>query len=203
VSDQVRPVENIFAAQWRSAVAETLAKTPAADPVQAAKYKAIIAGTEAYCDALSNGAVIAHPGGPEGPDQDSDPEIAAYLAYLHHRQQHDRCTLNDAQVQSDIALQLARFIYGNALWQQMSQQYFANYATYPFHKGRPPTYRSWCSYHAGKGNLDYGVIAWRLPANATVALVGDIGTGTDVAVATLMSVLSFKPDAILHVGDVY
>jgi hypothetical protein len=204
----VCPVENIYAARWRSAVEETLAKAPVpGDPAEAARHRKIVAGiqagTEQYCDALSAGAVNPHPGGQEGPDQDSDPEIAAYLAYLHHRQQHDKCTLNDAQVQSDIALQLLRFTYGNPLWQQMSQQYFDNYGNYPFHKAQPPSYRSWVDSNGGKGNPDYGVIRWRLPANAKVALVGDIGTGTDIATATLMSLLSLNPDAILHVGDVY
>jgi hypothetical protein len=197
VSD-IKPVENIFAAHVKSALSEVLAQAPT-DHHSAA----IAAGVGAYCDALSEGEVVPFPGGPEGPLQDSDPEVAAYLAQLLHRQMHNDCTVNDAQVASDIALQLRRFTYGNPLWQQMSQQYFANYANYPFHQQSPPAYRSWTAYDAGQGNPDYGVIAWRLPPNARVAIVGDIGTGTDVAVATLMSVLSFRPDAILHVGDVY
>jgi hypothetical protein len=204
----IRPVENIFAAQLKSALAQAVAQTPVpSDPAQADDHHAAVAsiveGTHKYCDTLTAGEVIPFPGGPEGPLQDSDPEVSAYLAQLLHRQLHDQCTLNDEQVQSDIALQLKRFTYGNPLWQQMSQQYFANYAHYPFHNGEPPSYRSWTAYDAGKGNPDYGVISWRLPANAKVAIVGDIGTGTDIAAATLMSVLSFKPDAILHVGDVY
>ncbi len=204
----VRPVENLYAAQLKSAMSETLAKAKVPDDaVEADKHRArlaaIAAGTDKYCDALTNGEVIAHPGGPEGPAQDSDPEIAAYLAQQIHRHLHQRCAAVDAQVQSDIDLELKRFTYGNPLWQQMSQQYFANYAKYPFHKGEPPAYRAWNSWDGGRGDLDYGVIAWRLPARAKVALVGDIGTGTDIAAATLLSVLSFKPDAILHVGDVY
>ena len=34
-------------------------------------------------------------------------------------------------------------------------------------------------------------------------MLGDIGTGTDEAAATLAAGLSFDPDVILHVGDVY
>lgn len=208
MSDDVRPVENLYAAHWKSAVSETLAKTqppddPALAAAHAAEVAAIAAGAAKYCDALANGEVIAHPGGPEGPTQNSDPEIAAYLAQQVHRHLHQKCASEDAQVQSDIDLQLKRFTYGNPLWQQMSQQYFANYAHYPFHRGDPPTYRAWNAWDGGKGDIDYGVIAWQLPANAKVAIVGDIGTGTDIAAATLLALLLFKPDAILHVGDVY
>lgn len=203
------PVENIYAARWRSALSAAVANTPRpADAQQAAKHDAMVAATTAgvaqYCEALSNGEPVnPNPGGPEGPAQNSDPEIAAYLAYLHHRSAHNKCTVNDPQVESDVALQLKRFTFGNPLWQQMSQQYFDNYALYPFHTCEPPMYRAWNDYNGGKGDPDFGVIAWRLPAKARVAIVGDIGTGTDIAAATLMSVLSFKPDAILHVGDVY
>lgn len=207
--NDIRPVENLYAAAWKSALAEAVAATAKpVDPTQAADYdamlKATTEGVAKYCEALSNGeAINPHPGGPEGPAQNSDPEIAAYLAQLHHRAAHNKCTINDPQVASDIKLELDRFLYGNPLWQQMSQQYFANYALYPFHRALPPMYRAWNSFDGGKGDSDFGVIAWRLPSNAVVAIVGDIGTGTDIATATLMSLLSFKPNAILHVGDVY
>ncbi len=202
----VRPIENLYAAAWKSAVTQVVSQAlppPDSGAEHQALVDSILAGTDKYCDALSAGEVVPHPGGPEGPLQDSDPEVAAYLAQLHHRLMHIQSSVEDAQVQSDIALQLKRFTYGNPLWQQMSQQYFDNYALYPFHKRQPPAYRAWNTYDGGKGDLDFGVISWRLSPNAKVALVGDIGTGTDIATATLMNVLSFKPDVILHVGDVY
>jgi predicted phosphodiesterase len=209
MTETVIPVENIHAARWRSALSAAVASTPVpSDPKEAEAHQAMVAATIAgvsnYCQALSNGeAVNPHPGGPEGPEQNSDPEIAAYLAQLHHRRVHNKCTVNDPQVESDIALELKRFTFGNPLWQQMSQQYFDNCALYPTHVPQPPLYRAWNDANGGKGDPDFGVIAWRLPANARVAIVGDIGTGTDIAAAALVSALSFKPDAILHVGDVY
>jgi hypothetical protein len=207
--NDVRPIENLYAAAWKSALVEAVATTVRSpDPKEAAEQATMVdattKGVAKYCDALNNGeAINPHPGGPEGPAQNSDPEIAAYLAQLHHRAAHNKCTINDPQVASDIKLELDRFHFGNPLWQQMSQQYFANYALYPFHKATPPMYRAWNDYNGGGGDADFGVIAWRLPANARVAIVGDVGTGTDIAAATLISVLSFKPHAILHVGDVY
>ena len=42
-----------------------------------------------------------------------------------------------------------------------------------------------------------------LKAGATVALLGDWGTGTDVAVAVLKEVAQQKPDVVIHLGDIY
>ena len=42
-----------------------------------------------------------------------------------------------------------------------------------------------------------------LKPSARVALIGDWGTGTDVAVDLLQSVKRQKPDAVIHLGDVY
>jgi hypothetical protein len=97
--------------------------------------------------------------------------------------------------------QIAEYKFGNPLWQQMFIQYYKYYWQYPFHKGKAPKYRSW--QKDGKGNLQYGVIDWVLPANARIAIVGDIGTGTEEAADVLSAVCKFNPHAILHLGDIY
>lgn len=38
---------------------------------------------------------------------------------------------------------------------------------------------------------------------ATVAIVGDWGTGTDIAIAVLNEIAAHKPDVLIHLGDVY
>ena len=89
------------------------------------------------------------------------------------------------------------------MWQNMFDEYVKYYWAYPHHSGGVPHYRSWKDPAFGNRNPNYGVIEWRLPSHATVALIGDIGTGTDIAAAVLVAALSFRPDVILHVGDVY
>jgi hypothetical protein len=42
-----------------------------------------------------------------------------------------------------------------------------------------------------------------LPPNATVALIGDWGTGTDEAVNLLRQVQRKQPDVVIHMGDIY
>lgn len=52
-------------------------------------------------------------------------------------------------------------------------------------------------------NLDDFVITDRLPAQATVVIVADWGTGQDAAKALLAKVAAQKPDVVIHLGDVY
>lgn len=42
-----------------------------------------------------------------------------------------------------------------------------------------------------------------LPRNATVAVIGDWGTGTEAATALLSQVASHAPDVLIHLGDIY
>ena len=51
-------------------------------------------------------------------------------------------------------------------------------------------------------NLDDFVME-TLPANATVAVIGDWGTGTDEAIDLLKEVKKHQPDVIIHLGDIY
>lgn len=56
----------------------------------------------------------------------------------------------------------------------------------------------------GKGDINYGVIKYKLPNNAKVAILGDWGTGMPDAVALLKEIMhKHNPDAIIHLGDIY
>ena len=62
-------------------------------------------------------------------------------------------------------------------------------------------YRDWTSQSDG---LKYSLIPYQLPADAKILMIGDWGTGMSDAVAMLTDgVNAFKPDAIIHVGDIY
>jgi len=54
-------------------------------------------------------------------------------------------------------------------------------------------------YRAGLNN----VLPAPVPANATIALFGDWGTGTREAVDLLQQIKGFNPDILMHLGDVY
>jgi len=56
----------------------------------------------------------------------------------------------------------------------------------------------------GHGNIDYGTIRYKLPNHAKVAILGDWGTGLDDAKQLLKELMvTHKPDAIIHLGDIY
>jgi len=196
----LHPTENIFGAVWKSAVTETLARHHG-NATRGGGIETdhpMIVAADKYIDSLEKGHALKAPH-KNGELRDSDPDVAPYLMQLHHQLAHAQIN-DDKALQAQLNAQLARFKFGNPLWQQMLIQYFEYYAQYPYHLGGQPHYRSWKDTG---GSLDYGVIEWRLPATGRIAIVGDIGTGTDVAAAVLLSALSFKPDAILHLGDVY
>ncbi|SIO66691.1 Calcineurin-like phosphoesterase [Singulisphaera sp. GP187] len=54
-------------------------------------------------------------------------------------------------------------------------------------------------YRAGLDNL----LPTPVSANATIALFGDWGTGTQDALDLLQQIKGFKPDILMHLGDVY
>jgi 3',5'-cyclic AMP phosphodiesterase CpdA len=200
VTVPVRPIENRYAALWQSVATEVAARHRAAGGAPE-HGDTLLDATQAYVEALVNGQPPPPPPPGHGP-ADRDPAVGPYLALLHHRLAHARIN-GDAALQAQLQQQLGEFRFGNPLWEQMLIQYFAYYGQYPYHKGAQPLYRSWKAEDGGRGDPDFGVVEWRLPAHARIAVVGDIGTGTDVAAAVLASALSFRPDAILHLGDVY
>jgi 3',5'-cyclic AMP phosphodiesterase CpdA len=196
----VRPYETLWAALWKSAATEHVARsTGDAGPSGGIEAEhPLLEATDRHLDSLESGTPLPPPPDPATADE-RDPAVAAYLAQLHHRMAHAKIA-DDPAMGAELARQLAEFKFREPPWTEMWIQYFEYYAQYPYHLGGQPQYRSWKD--AG-GDLGFGVVEWRLPADATIAIVGDIGTGTDVAAAVLEAALSFEPDAILHLGDVY
>lgn len=188
-------------ALWKSCVAEVLAHALGVEhrpPAGIDTDHPLMRATDRYCRAMLENRPLGAPAA----GSDDEQAVQTYLSYLHHRRAHAHIA-GDAQIERDIERQTQQYKFGHPLWQQMYIQYFKYYWQYPYHKGGEPRYRSWQAADAGNGDLRYGVIEWKLPARARVAIVGDIGTGTDVAAAVLVAALKFAPDAILHLGDVY
>src|SRR6266571_2593569 len=76
----------------------------------------------------------------------------------------------------------------------------SNFLKWYLQFGRPK-YRDW---RQSPEKLKFGVIKYRLPKDAKVALIGDWGTGMPDAAAMLTALLAKdKPDVLIHLGDVY
>ena len=71
----------------------------------------------------------------------------------------------------------------------------AEYAKFKLEKGKVP-YRVYA-------NIDQFVIDGKLADKARVAIVGDWGTGDDIAKQVLAQIARKKPDVIIHLGDIY
>ncbi|MBX2875464.1 MAG: metallophosphoesterase [Saprospiraceae bacterium] len=192
----IKSYENQHLSLLKSAVFEQL-KSKDWDPKQA---DVIIRGVDQYCESVLKNEEIKKP--PANYQNTWDPWIATYLMYLHHHKAHAKIADNK-QAEKALEEQLASFKFDNPGWQVMFDQYVKYYWKYPHHEGGKPYYRSWQDTAYGACDYNYGVVKWEIPSNATIAIIGDIGTGTDVAAAVLIGLLSFKPDVILHVGDVY
>lgn len=68
--------------------------------------------------------------------------------------------------------------------------------------GRHPRYRDW--RREGRGDIAYGVVEDRLPADARIGVIGDWGTGMDDARELLVRLLQeCRPSVLVHLGDVY
>jgi hypothetical protein len=82
-------------------------------------------------------------------------------------------------------------------WVQCEWEYLRYMA-----ESRFPQYNDWKSQKPP--SLDYGVIAFRLPSTCKILMIGDWGTRMTDNVALLRQALKeLKPDAIIHLGDVY
>jgi hypothetical protein len=65
---------------------------------------------------------------------------------------------------------------------------------------------AYLAFKASCGTLPYRPnqnIVKDLPGKGKIAIIGDWGTGDKVAINLLNQIASFKPDILLHVGDVY
>jgi predicted phosphodiesterase len=66
----------------------------------------------------------------------------------------------------------------------------------------PPTYNDWQAH--APADINFGVIDYVLPMNSRVLIIGDWGTHMPDNAALLRQALKqFKPDVIIHLGDVY
>ena len=122
-----------------------------------------------------------------GPD---DAAVAAYLVPPAHRLAHAR---TDATRRAADLAPSATSSHTRPAWNRwrcsISRTTGSTSGTAPTSPGTAPG-RYW------RGDPDFGVVEWRLPARAKLAVVGDVGTGTDTAAAVLLAALPLRPDAI-------
>jgi 3',5'-cyclic AMP phosphodiesterase CpdA len=126
---------------------------------------------------------------------DKGPETSA----LFHKMAEAKAT--DNQVLEGSLRMAARYSptiteEDETIWEEIAEHFVDLFRFF-----KKPVYRSW--EKEGKGDINYSTIEWRLPADGTVALIADWGTGRSDAIEVLKWACSFDPDAIIHLGDIY
>lgn len=80
----------------------------------------------------------------------------------------------------------------DAEWSEVAEKYAARLV---FHFGDVP-------YRRHQSPNDF-IIEERLPANARIAIVSQLGTGSSGASRVLKQIAAKKPDVLIHLGDIY
>ncbi|WP_052333994.1 metallophosphoesterase family protein [Neolewinella persica] len=209
-------------AKWQSAVQKTvhdlLAKEESSIHYTDGKVKfhPMMLGANLHVNAHNNDDVVAaldkaSLDGRSAKDIDKDPEIQSFLSQEFFLHANDNLLNSSGAVKKmtvdEIKKRTPLSIVGFPFSDFTYEFWAAAILNYYLHHGfggstKHQQYNDWKKQ--GKGDVNYGLIAYKLPANAKVVIIGDYGTGLPDAVAMLESIMTtLAPDCILHLGDVY
>ncbi|MFT4533980.1 MAG: hypothetical protein ACI9P5_001332 [Saprospiraceae bacterium] len=179
------------------------------------KFHPMILGTNLHVDAhncddsdvFDKGVLI----GKLAEDVDGDPSIQSILSYEFFSQASKDLLdstievreMTVGQIKTRIPSLVDFFPFSDFTYEFWAIAIFNYYLNHGL-KGstKHQQYNDW--QVQGKNDINYGLIDYKLPANAKVVIIGDYGTGLPDAVAMLDSIMTtLDPDCIIHVGDVY
>ena len=200
-------VRNQQLSLWQSVVAEHVLKEEKAklDSKDAAKLKIanvqehpMIIATNTFVEQAA--AKVINEGHILGSEQVLSKETASDLAQLSEIYFH----LALAKIYDDIELE-ERSTKEARKYSDHDKLFLTCVPTYEYYSKKYDgklKYNSW--KNEGKGNLNYGVIDYKLPNDAKVGIIGDWGTGMDDAMNLFKVMMQEnKLDAIIHLGDIY
>lgn len=187
---------------WQSVVAERARGQLRASSAQVSSnhvlaHPAVSATTE-YVDAVMNNRHDATP----DPDETDPKKINAHLVHLAFLRAQ---ALADGDQDRAAALEAQLLLprkYSD-LDPGFLIQCAADYEYYGTKYHGVVAYNDW--QKEGGGDINYGVIQYKLPKDARVGILGDWGTGLDDARELLRSMMTRdpRPDVLIHLGDIY
>jgi hypothetical protein len=195
-------VRNRNLSLWQSAVAEIAGKFAHTN----SGMLAMEAAANLHAATAANGVAVTSPAPDVKITNDLSPANVQSLAYVSklvfdvaHAYQ-----MRDSAVEAKAMEKLKNFVARQYStldllgWMQCVWRYLEYYVS----AHRTPPYVDWAAQSPSDINL--GVIEYRLPKTARVLLLGDWGTHMSDNIAMLREALrAFKPDVIMHLGDVY
>lgn len=181
---------------WQSVVAQTIraeldaSESPAM--LLASSDHPLARGVHAHLDAVVAGDDVAAP----EPDAGDD-AVHAFLSYIGL--ERAKALVDGDEERAEALADMGRRYSGkDKLWAECVKVWAECYILYS------KTYRYLDWTEEGRGDLNYGVIEWRIPNDAKVGIVGDWGTGMDDATWLLRDLVEkHQPAAIIHLGDIY
>jgi predicted phosphodiesterase len=175
---------------WQSAI-DQVVSTGSQRPDLA---HSMVAGAAQAAEHLTNGLSLAHqaasPTGPPGA-KPAGADAAKYCASIWFEIAKAKLA-GDEKAEKAWEAQAGAFTSCDARYAEAVEQYLDFYHV---KKGTVP-YKVW-------QNLNDFIIDWKMPASARIAIVGDWGTGQPEAKALLEAIARKKPDAVIHLGDIY
>jgi len=197
---KLRQTRNSDLSLWQSAVDEVVAKKTAGGRTQDVGGGAAIARPDTsntMVRAAATDVVAEDSGAPLQPPPTLAPTAAEGALDVVKYCSNVARKLAVAIVDGDKAqeaicrAQIGKFTVCDAGWMEPVEKYVA----FKLAQGTIP-YRVYT-------NIDQFVIDGKLPNNAKVAIVGDWGTGQDVAKNVLAQIRRKNPDVVIHLGDIY
>jgi 3',5'-cyclic AMP phosphodiesterase CpdA len=185
---------------WQSAVDEMIAKRRAGVQAQAVGTPRVVGERPdtgdlimreavAYCDSADSGKPLAEAGAPAATE--GLVHTAGFCSLTALKLAKALIVSNQNDIQRYRA-ELAKFSDCDPGYSEAA----ATYAAYFVAQGKEIPYR----VHQNIGDF---VIENKLPDQATVAIVGDWGTGQEAAKRLLKQIARKNPDVVIHLGDIY
>jgi 3',5'-cyclic AMP phosphodiesterase CpdA len=195
-----QPVRDRNTSLWQSAVRETLLKRREDRAKQRAIEHAVSLQAKASVDkkkSLEELAAVL----PEGDARTFALNTAAASGHAFDIAQAQRSgnTTAQATLFGKLTSLVSKYSTLDILgWAQC----LLHYVEYYINAHASPPYRYWDEQKPQ--DITFGTIEWKLKASSKVLVLGDWGTHMSDNVALLRQALkAFKPDAIIHLGDVY
>ena len=192
----IRPVRNRYLSLWQSAAEETVRK-------KLMQHESVLTTESVLAHPLMQAAVI-HVNSDANNLSIAEPTIGEVyspaISRLHFLIAEAKRTNNITELATLQAECRKYATCDNPGWLTCETTYLEYITFY-----ERPIYYDWQEQLLeGQPHIDFGVIAYKLPNDARVAIIGDWGTGMNDASALLTHIMEeHKPTAIIHLGDIY
>ena len=198
----LKRIHNQQLSLWQSVVAQHALNSKQAGSQESKSIKAssiqdhpMIAATNHFIDRTFEEEAEELKSQPKLNSSDSQADLNSQLSHLCYNIAQAKVK-GDADLEASLTASYRKFSDKDPGFITCATTYAKYYALY---RG-VLKYNSW----QDNGGLNYGVIDYKLPNDAKVAVIGDWGTGMEDAACLLQTLLNtHQPDVIVHLGDIY